>query len=35
MFLFDEKVIPKHVDLRNALDASVIVEALKTLRQGQ
>ena len=34
-FLFDEKVIPKPVDLRNALDASVIAEALKTWKPGQ
>jgi len=34
-FLFDEKVIPKRVDLRNALDASVIAEAVKTWKPGQ
>ncbi len=34
-FLFDEKIIPKPVDLRNALDASVIAEALKTWKPGQ
>lgn len=34
-FLFDEKVIPKRVDLRNALDPSVIAEALKTWKPGQ
>ncbi len=34
-FLFDEKLIPKPVDLRNALDASVIAEALKTWKPGQ
>jgi ABC-type nitrate/sulfonate/bicarbonate transport system substrate-binding protein len=34
-FLFDEKIIPKPVDLRNALDASVIAEALKTRKPGQ
>ena len=34
-FLFDEKVIPKRVDLRGALDASVIAEALTTWKRGQ
>ncbi len=34
-FLFDEKVLPKPVDVRDALDASVITDALKTLRQGR
>jgi len=34
-FLFDEKLIPKPVDLRGALDASVIAEALKTWKPGQ
>ncbi len=33
-FLFDEKLIPKRVDLRGALDASVIAEALKTWKPG-
>jgi hypothetical protein len=34
-FLLDEKVISKRVDLRNAMDASVIAEALKTWKVGQ
>ncbi len=34
-FLFDEKVIPRPVDVREALDASVIAEALRTWKQGQ
>ena len=34
-FLFDEKLISKPVDVREALDASVITEALKTWKRGQ
>ncbi len=34
-FLFDEKVISKPVDVRDALDASLIAEALRTWKQGQ
>ena len=34
-FLFDEEVISKPVDVRDALDASVIAEALRTWKQGQ
>jgi len=34
-FLFDEKVIPKPVDVREAMDVSVITEALKTWKSGQ
>ena len=34
-FLFDEKVVAKPVDVREALDASVITEALKTWKKGQ
>jgi aliphatic sulfonates family ABC transporter substrate-binding protein len=34
-FLFDEKVISKPVELRDALDASIIAEALRTWKQGQ
>ncbi len=34
-FLFEEKVIPEPVDLRDALDASVIAEALRTRKRGQ
>jgi ABC-type nitrate/sulfonate/bicarbonate transport system substrate-binding protein len=34
-FLLEEKIIPKPVDLRGVLDASVIAEALKTRSQGR
>jgi aliphatic sulfonates family ABC transporter substrate-binding protein len=34
-FLFDEKIIPKEVDISYALDASVITEVLKTWKRGQ
>ena len=34
-FLRDEKVIPTPVDLRDALDVSVITEVLKTWKKGQ
>ena len=33
-FLFDEKVIPQPVDVRDALDASVIAEALDAWKRG-
>lgn len=34
-FLLDGKVIPNPVDLRGALDASVVAEALRTWKRGQ
>ena len=34
-FLFDEKLISKELDISDALDASVIIEALKTRKMGQ
>ena len=34
-FMIDEKVFPKEVDTDNALDASVITEALKTVKRDQ
>ena len=34
-FLFDEKLISKELDISDALDASVITEALKTWKRGQ
>ena len=34
-FLLDEKIIPKPVDVSEALDASIISEALKTWKRGQ
>jgi len=34
-FLLDEKVISQEVDVSNALDASVITEALRTSKRGQ
>jgi hypothetical protein len=34
-FLLDEKFIPKEVDVSEALDASVITEALRTWKKGQ
>lgn len=34
-FLFDEKIIPKPVDVREAMDISVITEALKAWKSGQ
>lgn len=34
-FLFDEKFIPRKVDVSEALDVSVITEALKTWKRGQ
>jgi hypothetical protein len=33
--LFDEKVVPKPVDVREALDASVIIEVLEAWKKGQ
>jgi taurine transport system substrate-binding protein len=34
-FLFDEKIVPKPVDVRDALDASVITEVLEAWKKGQ
>ena len=34
-FLFEEKVILKTVDVRDALDVSVVTEALRTSKRGQ
>ena len=34
-FLLDEKVVSQEVDVSNALDASIITEALKTWKRGQ
>ncbi len=34
-FMFDEKVFPQEVDVRDILDASIITEALKTWKQAQ
>ncbi|MET0513894.1 MAG: NrtA/SsuA/CpmA family ABC transporter substrate-binding protein [Nitrospiraceae bacterium] len=34
-FMIDEKVFPKEVDTDNALDASVITEALRTVKRDQ
>jgi aliphatic sulfonates family ABC transporter substrate-binding protein len=34
-FLYEQKVIPKEVDVSDALDASVIAEVLKTWKRGQ
>jgi ABC-type nitrate/sulfonate/bicarbonate transport system substrate-binding protein len=34
-FLLDEKVVPKPVDVREALDASVITEVLEAWKRGQ
>ena len=34
-FLFEEKIVPTEIDLRNILDVSVITEALKTWKAGQ
>lgn len=34
-FLFDEKVVSKPVDVREALDASVITEPLEAWKRGQ
>jgi hypothetical protein len=34
-FLFDEKIVPKPVDVREALDASVITEVLEAWKKGQ
>jgi taurine transport system substrate-binding protein len=34
-FLFDEKIVAKPVDLREALDASVITEALEAWKRGK
>ena len=34
-FLFEEQIIPKPVDVRSALDASVITEALRNWKRGQ
>jgi hypothetical protein len=33
--LFDEKIVAKPVDLREALDASVITEALEAWKRGK
>jgi ABC-type nitrate/sulfonate/bicarbonate transport system substrate-binding protein len=34
-FLFEEKVIPKTVDVSDAMDVSVVTEALRTVKTGQ
>jgi hypothetical protein len=34
-FLFEEKVISKEVDVSEALDVSVVTEALRTWKRGQ
>jgi aliphatic sulfonates family ABC transporter substrate-binding protein len=34
-FLFEEKIIPQEIDVRNVLDVSVITEALRTWKTGQ
>jgi hypothetical protein len=34
-FLLDEKFITREVDVSNALDASIIIEVLKTWKRGQ
>jgi aliphatic sulfonates family ABC transporter substrate-binding protein len=34
-FLFEEKIVPQEIDVRNILDVSVITEALRTGKTGQ
>jgi ABC-type nitrate/sulfonate/bicarbonate transport system substrate-binding protein len=34
-FLFEEKIVPQEIDVRNILDVSIIAETLKTRETGQ